>query len=208
MNVLATQIPWCWIIPIIVGILCAILGYLLGRLFGNKNSNNKDEDSHDAIAKLEADLEACKKQKSVLKADLQECYKVKLDLEKGLSSEDSSINANLGAAAFSGGSVSSDVAFDAAAAKAIFGKKIKHNDLKIIEGIGPKIEGLFHNFDIKTWKDLSNTSIEKCQEVLNSGGDRYRIHKPGTWPEQAKFAYEGKWKELQEWQDKLNGGKA
>ncbi|CAM1359531.1 hypothetical protein [Tenacibaculum xiamenense] len=209
MNVLATQIPWCWIIPVIVGILCAILGYLLGRLFGNKNSeNDNDNDSTDVIAKLETDLETCKKQKAVLKADLQECYKVKLDLEKGLSGEGSSTNANLAAAAFTGGEIEKDIPFDAAAAKAVFGKKIKQNDLKIIEGIGPKIEGLFHNFDIKTWKDLSEASVDKCQEVLNSGGDRYRMHKPGTWPEQAKFAYEGKWKELKDWQDKLDGGKA
>ncbi len=209
MNVLATQIPWCWIIPVIVGILCAILGYLLGRLFGNKNSdNNNVGDSADIIAKLEADLETCKKQKAVLKADLQECYKVKLDLEKGLSGDGTSVNANLAAAAFAGGEIEKEIPFDAVAAKAVFGKKIKQNDLKIIEGIGPKIEGLFHNFDIKTWKDLSEASVDKCQEVLNSGGDRYRMHKPGTWPEQAKFAYEGKWKELKEWQDKLDGGKA
>ncbi len=30
---------------------------------------------------------------------------------------------------------------------------------------------------------------------------------PGTWPEQAKMAAEGKWDELKKWQDELNGGK-
>jgi len=36
MNLLGMQIP-CWLIPLIVGVICALLGYLLGRLFGNSN---------------------------------------------------------------------------------------------------------------------------------------------------------------------------
>lgn len=78
---------------------------------------------------------------------------------------------------------------------------------KIIEGIGPKISELFHNHDIKTWKALSETSVDKCKEVLISGGDRFKIHVPNTWPRQAGLAYEGKWKELSKWQDELDGGK-
>lgn len=99
------------------------------------------------------------------------------------------------------------IAFDAAAAKAVYGKKIKQDDLTVVEGIGPKISGLFNNFDVKTWKDLSECSLDKCQEVLDSGGERYKIHNPGTWPRQAKLAYEGKWEELKKWQDSLDGGK-
>ena len=194
---------WCWIIPVIVGVLCAILGYLLGRLFDNKDSNDK---SNQNTGKLEADLEACKKQKAILKADLKECYKAKLDLEKGISGKGSSKNTKVSATSKS--KTLSEIVFDPQIAKAEFGKKIKNNDLKIIEGIGPKIEGLFHNNDIKTWKALSETSVKKCQEVLNSGGDRFRMHNPGTWPKQAKLAYQGKWKKLLEWQDKLDGGKA
>ena len=30
---------------------------------------------------------------------------------------------------------------------------------------------------------------------------------PGTWPEQAKMAHEGRWDELKKWQDELDGGK-
>ena len=77
----------------------------------------------------------------------------------------------------------------------------------MVEGIGPKIEGLFHNYDIKTWKDLSKTSVSKCQEVLDSGGDRYKVHDPASWPMQAKMCYEGKWKELYKWQVEHKRGK-
>ncbi len=97
--------------------------------------------------------------------------------------------------------------FDKALAKSVFGKSIKKDDLKIVEGIGPKIEGLFHNYDIKTWQELSNTTVKRCQEVLDSGGDRFKVHDPASWPMQAKMCYEGKWKELYRWQEEHNHGK-
>jgi predicted flap endonuclease-1-like 5' DNA nuclease len=97
--------------------------------------------------------------------------------------------------------------FNAKAAKIAFGKLVKNDDLKLIEGIGPKIQGLFHNYEIKTWKALSQVSVAKCQEVLDSGGDRYKVHDPASWPMQAKMAYEGKWKELAKWQHEHKHGK-
>ncbi|CAL2079857.1 conserved hypothetical protein [Tenacibaculum sp. 190524A05c] len=196
---------WCIIIPILVGLISALLGYLLGRLFSNNNvqENNTSNDGditilQNKIASLEADLKACEKSKLSLSSDLE----LAREATKAATS-------NLGAtASLTADSSTTLIPFDAGAAKAAFGKKIKQDDLKVVEGIGPKIEGLFHNFGIKTWKALGEASIEKCQEVLNSGGDRYRIHKPNTWPKQAKLAYEGKWEELKKWQDDLDGGKA
>ncbi len=99
------------------------------------------------------------------------------------------------------------IPFNADAAKTAFGKSIKQDDLKVVEGIGVKIEELFHKFGIKTWKQLGETSVDKCQEVLDSGGERFKMHKPTTWPKQAQMAYEGKWTELVKWQDELDGGK-
>ncbi len=97
--------------------------------------------------------------------------------------------------------------FNAEAARKAFGRTVRQNDLKIVEGIGPKIEGLFHNYDIKTWKALSETSVMKCQEVLDSGGERYRVHDPASWPMQAKMCVRGKWKELLRWQEEHLRGK-
>ena len=102
---------------------------------------------------------------------------------------------------------SKSIGFDFKAAKAVFGKTIKENDLKVIEGIGPKIEGLFHNYDIKTWDALAHISVSKCQEVLESGGDRYRVHDPSSWPMQAMMCHEGKWKDLYRWQQEHKHGK-
>lgn len=97
--------------------------------------------------------------------------------------------------------------FDADAAKAALGKKIKQDDLTMIEGIGPKIAEIFTNAGIATWADLGNTEVERCKEVLAEAGDRYKMHDPNTWPRQAKLAAEGQWQELADWQDKLDGGR-
>lgn len=96
--------------------------------------------------------------------------------------------------------------FHAEKAKAVFGKTIKNNDLTIVEGIGPKIQGLFHKHHVQSWRGLSEYSVEKCQEILSSGGEQYKLHNPKTWPEQAKLAYEVKWKQLHDWQEKLDEG--
>ena len=45
------------------------------------------------------------------------------------------------------------------------------------------------------------------QEVLDSGGKRYQIHDPASWPMQAKMAYKGDWKKLAKWQDEHKAGK-
>ena len=101
----------------------------------------------------------------------------------------------------------SGVPFDAALARSVFGKSIKENDLKVVEGIGPKIEELFNKFEITTWEKLAMTTVERCHEILDSEGERFRVHDPETWPEQARLAFQGKWEKLQEWQQQLKGGK-
>ncbi len=194
----------CIIIPILVGLISALLGYLLGRhVLSNHESNNNSSveelmNLKNRISSLEAELKACQKTKLELTSDL----KIAKEASQAFTNK-TNITNSLSAST----EAPEVIAFDAGAAKAAFGKKIKQDDLKVVEGIGPKIEGLFHNFGIKTWKALGETSVEKCQEVLTSGGDRFRMHKPNTWPKQAKLASEGKWKELKKWQDDLDGGK-
>ena len=82
------------------------------------------------------------------------------------------------------------------------------DDLKKIEGIGPKIAEILGEAGIGTYQALADSSADKIREVLEGAGSRYKMHDPTTWPEQAKMAAEGKWDELKEWQDNLKGGKA
>lgn len=86
-------------------------------------------------------------------------------------------------------------------------KESKVDDLKKIEGIGPKIAGILNEGGINTFGDLASTDIEKLKELLSEAGNRYKMHDPTTWPEQSKMAADGKWDELKEWQDKLDGGR-
>jgi len=130
--------------------------------------------------------------------------KLRADLEKQ-QSENNSLRSEL--ASLSKKSSSIEPEFDAKLAASIFGEKIVKNDLKIVEGIGPQIEELFHNAGIKTWKALSETPVERCQQILDDAGERFKIHTPGTWPSQSEIAYHGLWKVLKKWQDEMIGGR-
>lgn len=177
------------LIPLLSGVVFGILGYFLGK----KTASGID---HSLATTLQSELDACKKHTkslttriSSLEADLAE--------RKTKSVKKKSIATNTAPAFL----------FDAGIAKTVFGKKIKENDLKIVEGIGPKIEGLFNAAGITTWKDLSEAPTEKLQAILDGGGENYAIHNPSTWGKQALLAYEGKWEELKAWKEGLRGGK-
>lgn len=88
------------------------------------------------------------------------------------------------------------------------GTKYRWDDLKIVEGIGPKIAELFNNAGIHTWKELSETSVDRLKEILDAAGPNYQIHDPSTWPQQAKLAHEEQWEALKTYQDELNAGRA
>lgn len=173
----------CILIPLLTGLISAYLGYLLGKS-GKKSSKKDDNDS------LEKELRKCKKRNDELEVDLSNLRNTSSASKSNFVSE-----------------TVSELPFDASLAFATLGKKVKQDDLKIVEGIGPKIEELFHGAGIKTWKALGSISVEKCQQILDAAGERYVIHNPGTWPQQSQMAYEGKWSELKAWQDSLDGGK-
>jgi nucleotidyltransferase/DNA polymerase involved in DNA repair len=81
------------------------------------------------------------------------------------------------------------------------------DDLKKIEGIGPKIATLLNDNGIRTWAKLADTPVEALQAILRKAGDRFKMHDPSSWPDQARLAAEGRWQELDELQDILLGGR-
>jgi len=81
------------------------------------------------------------------------------------------------------------------------------DDLKKIEGIGPKISEILAKAGMPTFAILAKTDADKIREVLAEAGNRYKMHDPTTWPQQAQLAADGKWDELKKWQDELDGGK-
>ena len=83
----------------------------------------------------------------------------------------------------------------------------KKDDLKKIEGIGPKIEQLLHKAKITTFKELSNTKVGVLREILQKAGSRFKMHDPSTWARQSKLAASNKWDQLKKLQDELDGGR-
>jgi large subunit ribosomal protein L21 len=81
----------------------------------------------------------------------------------------------------------------------------KADDLKKIEGIGPKIASTLVEAGVATFAELAKTKPAKISEII--AGVRGN-HVTDTWPAQAKLAADGKWDELKKWQDELDGGKA
>lgn len=82
----------------------------------------------------------------------------------------------------------------------------KADDLTKIEGIGPKISGLFIAAGITTFAELAKTPVSTLSDILHKAGSRYASHNPGTWPQQAQLAADGKWDELKALQVALDGG--
>ncbi|BAO75393.1 50S ribosomal protein L21 [Winogradskyella sp. PG-2] len=81
----------------------------------------------------------------------------------------------------------------------------KADDLKKIEGIGPKIASTLVEAGVATFADLAKTKPAEISEII---ADVRGNHVTDTWPKQAKLAADGKWDELKKWQDELDGGKA
>ncbi|HKK75142.1 MAG TPA: carbohydrate-binding module family 20 domain-containing protein [Saprospiraceae bacterium] len=86
-------------------------------------------------------------------------------------------------------------------------KKAKKDNLKTIEGIGPKIEKLLTEKGVDTFAKLAKAKPAFLKEVLAEAGSRFKMHDPSTWPEQAALAAKGDKKALDALQEKLKGGK-
>jgi predicted flap endonuclease-1-like 5' DNA nuclease len=79
------------------------------------------------------------------------------------------------------------------------------DDLKLVEGIGPKISGLLQAAGITTFAQLADAEVGQLRQIVLDAG--IGIADPTTWPDQAKLAAAGKWDELEVLQDELKGGR-
>ena len=87
-------------------------------------------------------------------------------------------------------------------------KEAKGDDLKKIEGIGPKMASILTEAGIDTFEKLAASTPEAVKEVLLAAGKRYAAFDPTTWPQQAALAAKGDWDALKKLQDELDGGRA
>ena len=86
-------------------------------------------------------------------------------------------------------------------------KKAKADDLKLIEGIGPKGAEVLHAAGILTFADLASATPERIKEILDASEGHFNAADTHSWPDQAQLAADGKMDELKVLQDKLIGGR-
>ena len=80
------------------------------------------------------------------------------------------------------------------------------DDLKIIEGIGPKIASILAAAGITTFAQLGATDVSRLREIIAQAG-LTALADPATWPQQAALAAAGKLDELEVLQGQLKGGR-
>jgi predicted flap endonuclease-1-like 5' DNA nuclease len=80
------------------------------------------------------------------------------------------------------------------------------DDLKLIEGIGPKIASILATAGITTFSQLAATDVSRLREIIAQAG-LTALADPATWPQQAALAAAGKLDELEVLQDQLKGGR-
>jgi predicted flap endonuclease-1-like 5' DNA nuclease len=81
------------------------------------------------------------------------------------------------------------------------------DDLKRIEGIGPKISSLLQAAGVLTFAQLAETDVSRLKGILEEAG-LGTLADPTTWPQQARLAADGQWDALGALQDELKGGRA
>ena len=84
--------------------------------------------------------------------------------------------------------------------------RLKPDDLKPIEGIGPKIESILQTAGIYTFAQLAATDVGRLKQILTDA-DLAALADPATWPEQAKLAADGDWEALEALTEELKGGR-
>ena len=82
----------------------------------------------------------------------------------------------------------------------------KADDLKKIEGAGPKAAEALVEAGLDTFAKIAKSTPEKLSTILSEASSRLAHIVTDTWPKQAQMAADGKWDELKEYQEKLDGG--
>lgn len=77
-----------------------------------------------------------------------------------------------------------------AEAKAPAAPQVRPDNLKRVNGIGPKIEKLLKDNGITTFAQLAQTEVSRIQALLDEV--EYTLADPATWPEQARQLAAGK----------------
>jgi len=168
---------------------------LKAQLSGQKDLQVRLDGANSELESLKARLAGMKDLQVNLNACQAEAEQHKLEIER--------LNADLAAAQASAGGLGSA----APETRGLEVEAVLPDDLVVIEGIGPVISGLLNKNGIYTFAQLAGASANSLRSMLDSGGPRFRIANPETWPTQAVLARDGNWDALKALQDSLKAGR-
>lgn len=83
----------------------------------------------------------------------------------------------------------------------------RKDDLKKLEGIGPKIEKLLNSAGIQNFDQLAAITPDLLKSLLDAEGGQFKMHDPKTWPYQAELAAKGEWGRLKDYQNLIISGR-
>ena len=79
------------------------------------------------------------------------------------------------------------------------------DDLKRIEGIGPKVSSLLNEAGIFTFAQLADAEVPRLKSIVDEAG--LTMMNPVSWPDQARVAASGDWDALAKLQEGLKAGR-
>ena len=207
----------CWLAWLLASLLSFLLGLLLGWWLWSKYKGMVEGLERDLadLKKRHTDLEAelnglkykldeAEKDKDGLRISLGKCEADRMTLLAKLESAAGDADKGSSMIAASGGTGGLKEGTQKPFSLSTI---LKPHELQIVEGVGPKIEGLLKDAGIKNWKDLSEADYDTLKGILADAGPRYRIHDPKTWAKQAELALKGNWDELIQYQKALDTGR-
>lgn len=207
----------CWLAWLLASLLSFLLGLLLGWWLWSKYKAEVEKYERELadLKKRHTDLEAefnglkykldeAEKDKDGLRVSLGKCEADKMTLLAKLEQSGGDDDGGSSMVVASGGT---DGLKEGTQKPFSLSTILKPHELQIVEGIGPKIEGLLKDAGIKNWKDLAEADYDTLKGILADAGSRYRMHDPKTWSKQAELALKGNWDELIEYQKFLDTGR-
>ncbi|MGD1893897.1 MAG: hypothetical protein ACFB15_25295 [Cyclobacteriaceae bacterium] len=164
------------------------------RLTEELNDCRKNSTPAEQLAELEQSLADMRQQNSQLQSELSLCLASKKETGANESEVVEESNPLIGIT-----DNSSSVVVEAPPVP---------DNLKIVEGIGPKIEGMLNSEGIYTFAQLASANRQRVRDIMATEGPKFlAIHDPTTWPNQAKFAAEVHWDDLETYKGQLKGGR-
>lgn len=88
-------------------------------------------------------------------------------------------------------------------AEKTLGRPVDANDFTVIFGIDQRMAVALHQNGIKSWEQLSRSSLADFHHAIHSANLHHREYDPASWATQARMAMRGEWKKLKVYQESL-----